>query len=225
VVIGLGLVFVSEALHKALARAYEAEREKDVLLQEMSHRVKNKFTLITSIIGLQSRGAAPEMQGALNAIAGRVRVISDVHNYLQVSRHDGSIEMVEYLEGLCRSLSDAVGELRPITLSVKVERLELDNRRALAVGLIVNELVTNAFKYAFPQERAGSVLVQLKSDNGNLQLCVADDGVGCDDEVQANLGTKLVSALAAQLGGEVKRESASPGCRTIITFPRKEGSP
>jgi two-component sensor histidine kinase len=219
-VVGLGLVFVSEGLHKALARAYQAEREKDVLLQEMSHRVKNKFAMINSIIGLQSRGASPETEVALNAVAGRVRVIGDVHTYLQISRGDGLVDMPEYLGGLCRSLSDAVGQLRPITLAIKIDPIKLDARRALSVGLIVNELVTNAFKHAFPGERPGAVHVQLNAEADMLALCVSDDGIGCDENAQSNLGSRLVSVLAAQLGGEAKRQTGSPGYRTAVTFPR-----
>ena len=195
VTVGSLLVLISEGLHRALERAYEAERDKDLLLQEMSHRVKNKFAMISSIIGLQARGASPEMRVVLDAIAGRVRVIANVHDHLQLSRQDGVVSMPEYLGGLCRSLGEVLGHLRPVSLSVTFEDISLPPEKALSTGLIVNELVTNAFKYAFPDDRPGRVHVQLCRSAGKLELSVTDDGVGCADQGEPGMGTRLVTLV------------------------------
>jgi two-component sensor histidine kinase len=221
VLISLGLVLLSEGLQKALARAYQAEREKDLLLQEMSHRVKNKFTMISAIIALQSRGAVPEVQAALKGIGSRVRVISDVHNFLQLSRHDGVVDMAGYLSDLGNALREAVGSDRPIALRVRADAVMLSAKDALSIGLIVNELVANAFKYAFPDDRSGVITVDLSCGDGVKVLSVSDDGIGCDEHVAANLGTRLVTMLAAQLGGECKRQAAHPGCTTTVRFPHR----
>ena len=220
-VVGGGLVFVGEALRQALERAHMAERDKNLLLQEMSHRVKNKFAMISSIIHLQARDATPELQAALSAIAGRVGVIAHVHDYLQLSRHDGSVDMTEYLGVLCRSLGDALGHLRPVTVSVATDDIRLPPEKALSTGLIVNELVTNAFKYAFPDERAGNIHVQLTKSQGQLALSVTDSGVGCAEKIESGLGTKLVTLFVAQLGGSVKWDVANPGCRVSAEFPAR----
>ena len=89
------LVFISEGLHRALETAHNAQRATDLLLQEMSHRVKNKFAMVSSIIGLQARRSSPEVRAALEDVASRVNIIATVHNYLQLSRHDGLIDMSE----------------------------------------------------------------------------------------------------------------------------------
>jgi two-component sensor histidine kinase len=219
VLVGGCLVFVSEGLHRALERAHQAERDKDLLLQEMSHRVKNKFAMITSIIGLQARDASPEVRTKLDAVAGRVRVIANVHDYLQLSREDGQVDMTEYLGGLCRSLSEVIGHLRPVALSVTTDDIKLSPEKALATGLIVNELVTNAYKYAFPDGRSGTVRVQLAKSAGQLELTITDDGIGCRENLESGLGTKLVTLFVAQLGGSARWEAANPGCRVSTVFP------
>jgi two-component sensor histidine kinase len=220
ILVGGGLVLISEALHRALDRAHRAEREKDLLLQEMSHRVKNKFAMIASMVALQARNTpAPEVRAALDAIGARVRVITKVHDYLQLSRHDGAIDMRDYLEGLCTSLSDSLKDIRPVAILVTAVDVQLPPEKALPVGLIVNELVVNALKYAFPDDRTGSVHVRLEKRSEILRLSVTDDGIGCPQAASAGLGTKIVNLLAAQLGGTTKREPREQGCSTSTEFP------
>lgn len=218
-VVGVALVFVSEGLHRALERAHVAEQEKDLLLQEMSHRVKNKFAMILSIIGLQARQSEPATRTALDAIAGRVRVIANVHDYLQFARHDRQVDMSEYLGELCRSLGETMRELRPVTVSVKAQPILLPPEKALPVGLIANELLTNAFKYAFPHDRIGHVHVELAQLQDDLALAVTDDGAGCAEGRKPGLGSRLVMLLVAQLGGECKWQQGEPGCKVTATFP------
>ena len=147
------LVFVAEGLHTALVKAHAAQTATDMLLQEMSHRVKNKFSMISSIIALQARSSTPEVRAALEDISSRVNVIATVHNYLQLSRHDGLIDMSEYLPALCKALQQALCGPRPISMKATAVPAQLRAEKALAVGVIVNELVTNVFKYAFEQDR------------------------------------------------------------------------
>ena len=214
------LVLVAEGLHKALAAAHKAERDKDLLLQEMTHRVKNKFAMMSSIIGMQARSAPPEVRAALEDVGARVHVIATVHNYLQVSRHEGLIDMSEYVGGLCRSLADALGNVRPIRVSVTADRVLLPPDKALSVGVIINELVTNAFKYAFPGERPGHVHVEFAHRQADLILSVADDGKGRPEDVHGGLGTKLVTVFAGQLGGTAEwRQPEDGGCEATVTFP------
>jgi two-component sensor histidine kinase len=222
-VIGAATAAVCDGLRRALRSAQAAQQDKDLLLKEMSHRVKNKFAAILSIIGLQARQSTPEMRAALDAIAGRVRVIAKVHDYLQLARHDLVFDMSEYLTELCRSLGDSVRELRPVTVSVVADSLLLTPEKALPIGLVVNELVTNAFKYAFAEDRIGHVLVRLVRIDGQLELSVTDDGAGCPDGPLEGLGTTLVKLLVDQLGGSVKWEQMQPGCRAAATFPMPEG--
>ena len=141
-------------------------------------------------------------------------MIARVHDYLQQSRYGGLMDMQEYLKALCGSLEEALCSHRPVRLIVSAERVHLPPDKALSVGLIINELVTNALKYAFPGERPGLVEVQFGKQGNRLCLSVADDGVGCTQE-GAGLGTKLVRLLAVQLGGEARWEALKPGCRVV----------
>lgn len=214
------MVFVAEGLRTALSKAHAAQEASALLLQEMSHRVKNKFSMISSIIGLQSRNAPPEVKRALEDIAARVHVMATVHNYLQLSRHDGHIDMSEYLPPLCRSLQDALCGPRPISLSVSAVPVQFAADRALTTGLIVNELVTNAFKYAFEGERPGQVVVELSTADEGVSLTVTDDGRGYLGTEKPGLGTRLVTVLAGQIGGTAKWEQApGGGCKATVQMP------
>jgi two-component sensor histidine kinase len=208
------------SFRRALERAEAAERERDVLLEEMSHRVKNKFAMIHSIIGLQSRASPPEFRDRLEAIASRVKVIASVHDSLQRARHDGAMNMAEYLPRLCESLAEVLGHLRPISLTVHADQITLPPQKALPAGLIVNELITNAYKYAFPDDRIGHVVVELRDRGNAVELTVSDDGIGCAATAPPGLGSKLVTVLAGQLGADLQREMQSPGCRITIRFAR-----
>lgn len=217
--VGICLVFVAEGLHSALVKAHAAQHASDLLLQEMSHRVKNKFSMISSIISLQSRSSSPDVRLALQDISTRVNIIATVHNYLQVSRHDGYIDMAEYLPKLCGALSEALRGARPISIKAIAEPERLTPDKALAVGVIANELVTNAFKYAFADDQAGVVMVELKREDGNLSLTVSDNGAGCSKERKLGLGTRLVSVFAAQLGGTASwNDKPEGGCEAKVIF-------
>jgi two-component sensor histidine kinase len=218
-VVGACLVLVAEGLHRALEAAYAAQRSTALLLDEMSHRVKNKFAVVSSIITLQARRSSPDTRRALEGIARRVNVIATVHNYLQISRHEGMIDMSEYLPKLCHSLKEAL--MSPdVVLTASAERVNLPPDKALPIGLIVNELVTNAVKYAYEEGQNGQVRVDLSTANGCIRLIVRDDGRGYPADAEAGLGTRLVTTFAEQLGGLAKREVPDGGGTiTRIEFP------
>jgi two-component sensor histidine kinase len=213
------LVFIAEGLHTALVAAHNAQRATELLLQEMSHRVKNKFAMVSSIIRLQARRSPPEVQRALEDISARVSVIANVHDFLQLSRHEGLIDMSEYLPALCRSLGDALGP-QNVLVSASAPKFEVPPEKALATGVIVNELVTNAFKYAFTGKGTGHVRVNLAREADGFVLSVADDGTGFPGEWKEGLGTRLVALFADQLGGKAEWTRCEPqGCLATIRFP------
>jgi two-component system, sensor histidine kinase PdtaS len=220
VFVGVCLVFIAEGLHRALETANAAQRASTLLLDEMSHRVKNKFAMVSSIITLQARRSSPEVRQALDDIARRVSVIAAVHDYLQLSRHEGMIDMSEYVPTLCKALSEALLGPRPISITGRSEKVDLPPDRALAIGLIVNELVTNALKYAFDESEQGRVDVDLNLKGTSLVLAVQDNGRGYPSNVEAGLGTRLITTFAAQLGGTPTWNSpCQRGCRTTVEFP------
>jgi two-component sensor histidine kinase len=219
-IVGCCLVFVADGFRRALTTAHAAQEAADLLLQEMSHRVKNKFAMISAIIGLQARNSSPEVRRALEDVAARVKVMATVHNYLQLSRHDGLIDMSEYLPGLCEALREALCGPRPITLTVRAIPEQFPADKALPTGLIVNELVTNSFKYAFDADQPGQVLVELSRSENGLELVVADNGRGLPTDQKTGLGTRLVTVLASQLGGTADWSCvAEGGCKARVQFP------
>src|SRR3569833_2742394 len=117
VLVGVVLVLVAEGLQRALDSAHAEQRAAALLLDEMSHRVKNKFAMVSSIISLQARGSSPEVREALEDGGSRVSVIASVHNFLQLSRHDGRMDMSIYVPNLCESLKQALCQPRSISLT------------------------------------------------------------------------------------------------------------
>lgn len=214
---GIAMAIVSEGLRMALERIVKAEREKDLLLRELRHRTKNDIMNIGSILRLQSRRAsAEEVSNALAGAAQRVEVMAEVHDFLRDK--PGTVEMDRYLGELCRRLGDALRGVRPIAIRVEADNVELSATTAVPIGIIANELVTNCLKYAFPDDRAGTIVVKLRRD-GEIQLVVEDDGVGCGEDIKEGSGSMLMQLLTRQLGGSMTRTNCSPGCRVEVRVP------
>jgi len=139
--------------------------------------------------------------------------------------HRGRLDVGSFIKGLCSDLGVSLTGLRPVSLKVEAETIEMPVKDAVAAALIVNELVTNALKHAFPDERAGTVLVRLATDAKHIVLTVADDGTGAPvskgqiSSRSRGLGQKLVRALAQQLGGTMEATSGEVGTHCSVRFP------
>jgi two-component sensor histidine kinase len=179
--------------------------------------------MVASVLELQKR--SQKEQAAKDAFASavaRVHVIANAHDHLLPKEGQSLIDMREYLTVCCQNLGDALRDIRPIAVNVSAEQILLRDDRAVSVGLIVNELVTNAFKYAFPDDRGGTVNVMLRrEDDGKLEVAVEDNGKGCPEDAKEGLGSRIVRLLAQQLGSTIKREAANPGCRVSLTIPER----
>jgi len=200
-------------------------KEREVLLQEIHHRVKNNLQVIASLINMQLRKLAdgPNRAG-LQECKSRVEAIALIHEKLYQSRDYAHVPFSEYARSLARSILHATG-VSPanITLDVDVASILLPVDKAIPCGLILNELITNALKHAFPDGRRGSVRVELQhAATGNIVLAVSDDGVGMaredDPRRSSSLGLQLVAMLVEQLRGrlEVVRNG---GMTFRSTFP------
>ena len=207
------IAILCEALRKALERATQAERQKHVLFEELAHRTKNNLQLIASVLALQARAQNdPILRQAFDAAVARVQVIANAHSQLQPSGEQGAINLEYYLEDLCRNLGDSLRDLRPVAVRVEAEPIMVGPEKAVPIGLIVNELVTNAFKYAFPDGSEGAIDITLRRlEKNEVELRVRDTGVGCTS-LHEGLGSRLVRLLVQQLGGTIAREPAKPGC-------------
>ncbi len=219
-VVGSLLAAFVEAMRGALERGLAAQEELRLLLQEQRHRMKNDFATASSLIALQARSQSDlPARAALESAVAKLHVIAESQDHLQIAANNQVVNMKEYIEDICWGLGEALRDVRPIAIRVDSEKVLLDSRRATHIGLIVNELVTNALKHAFPGDRAGTVQVRLIRRRGDLTIVVEDDGVGCPKKPGGGLGARLVALLAQQAGGSARQESAEPGCRVVITIP------
>jgi two-component sensor histidine kinase len=216
----LGLAILSEALRTALDRASAADQMKELLLRELNHRTKNNLAMVVSVLSLEKRFTPNvEVRASLAKAMERVVAIASAHDHFQptadVLSDDGLvIEMRGYLDRLCTHLMSALKGLRPIQIELEMREHMMPSREAITVGLIVNELVTNALKYAFPGARAGTIRIGL-AQSDRLELVVEDNGIGCMG-TDPGSGTKLSRLLAQQLDAEIIWEDAEPGCRVRV---------
>lgn len=211
------------AARTAELRAMLAER--DVLLREIHHRVKNNLQVISSLISMQMRQLPDDAtRAALMDCQTRVTAIALVHHQLYRSTDFARIPFSDYARALARTIMAAnVTAPERIQLEVATETLSLPIDKAIPCGLILNELMTNAGKYAFPGDRAGTIRVGLRSHGENhMRLTVADDGVGLphafDPDTATTLGLVLVQTLTEQLSGHLEFVGP-PGTTVHVTFP------
>ena len=199
-----------------------------MLLQELTHRVKNSLQLIAAMVRIESRShKSGEGKAALERVSHRITALAQLYSKLSKADTVEVVDAATYLDELCRDLIASVqkeGDMS-IVLKTDIESELLSTDRAIPIGLIVNELVTNAVKYAFPGEAKGTVTVMLKRAPEGLRLTVADDGQGLDlRRADSGLGGRLVNGFAHQLGGRVERKSGSQGTTVHLILPSPEGS-
>jgi chemotaxis protein methyltransferase CheR len=209
----------------------ELLRQKEILLEELQHRIANSLQIIASIILMKARVVqSEETRLHLQDAHKRVMSIAAVQKQLHASGVSGSIEIAPYLSRLCETLAvSMIGDSRPISLKMVGEGGVATSRQAESLGLIVTELVMNALKHAFPDEKAeGQITVSYDMAGTNWRLSVADDGIGKPDGVFAQaktgLGTGIVKALSHQLDAQVEILAGPAGTTVSIThatFPAK----
>ncbi|QOG16354.1 sensor histidine kinase [Bradyrhizobium sp. SEMIA] len=216
---GICIAAVTELLRSTLHKLSEAKRYTEVLLQELAHRTRNDLATIVSVLRLQARSATdPAVQMAIASAVSRVDVVAKVHDRLRDTADSSRIALAPYIEALCGSLADFHRGVRTISIGVRCENIEVRSSQAASIGLIVNELVTNCFKYAFPEGRRGTVEVDVRAEDERVLVTVRDDGVGCPIEVSSGLGTRLISLLASQMKRTVMRRPFPEGCEVQVSL-------
>ena len=198
--------------------------ENELLLKEIHHRVKNNLEVISSLLALQSAKINdPELQDAMLASQNRVQSMGILHQKLYQSEHLAFVEMKNYFQNLCENILDSYNETERIKVDVEMIEVELDVDTAVPVGLIVNELLTNALKYAFPNGKKGNIKLSLEDlDKNNLSLKVSDNGIGKSPNSPAKgtgFGTQLVGLLTRQIEG-ILEEKNENGMLISINFKR-----
>ncbi len=210
---------VEEALASALS-------DNKALLRELQHRIKNSFSIITGLVGLEARRLNnPEMRDLLHELRGRIVSLANLYEILYRSHSVKTIQLEQYLDQLSTSVLNLhSSDLQRIRRDISFDAVRIDVKQAIPIGLILNELLTNVFKYAFPSGCKGTVRVRFKLLDGQGMLEVADDGAGppagFDIEHPGGTGLGLVKMLASQLKGTLSFESA-PETVFRIVFPMR----
>ena len=198
-----------------------AEGRQSEMFDELNHRVKNNLALVSSMLAMQGRGAdLPAVREHLAKAVDRIQTIADVHASLYRTSSQDEVDFATYLQDLCARLSGALLEDDRIRIEVAAEPATLPLDKAVSLGVVVNELVTNAAKHAYPPPAAGSISVRLDHRDGDLTLSVGDSGAGLPNTPPSNgLGMRLVRSLVQQIGGTLDIER-HPGATFTITLPR-----
>ena len=206
------VIAVGEAFRIA-AQKIVAERnaklaERELLFRELQHRVNNDFTIANSLLDLQRRRSTdPETRHALEQAMGRIRSVARVHHHLYTLPDIGAIDLRQYLADLCAALAEAALPPTGLHLRCHCDEAYMPRSRAIAVGLVMNELVTNAIKHAFPDDREGNIDVRFQRTHTGWSLSVSDDGVGLSlAPPKAGLGTGLLEEFTRQAGGVLSLE-------------------
>ncbi len=200
----------------------EQNKEKEFLLKEIHHRVKNNLEIVSSLLALQTAQTSdPTVVSAMRESQNRVHSMSMIHQRLYQKEHLSSIEMKDFLNNLGDHVLESFGKVGHITIIYQMQELYLDVDTAVPLGLIVNELITNSLKYAFPNNKRGEININLNRDaSGDLQLIVKDNGVGSaagESAKGTGFGKKLIELLTRQLNGTLE-VLTTPGTRYFFNF-------
>jgi two-component sensor histidine kinase len=202
--------------YKALAQ------ERAVLLREVSHRVSNSLQLIASLLQFQARGASSEITEALMEAHGRVLAVAKVHRSLYTSQNVQSVSLHRYIEALAEDIESASGgDNTGNSFVLEADPIEIEPDRAVAVGVMLTELVLNARKHAYPEGK-GQIRVKLQALEPNRsELSIEDDGVGLFNGHApggSGLGSIIIKAMAQKLGADMRYDPDHKGTRAVIAF-------
>jgi len=218
------------ALQNELVEKNEAEKrikaslnEKELLLQEIHHRVKNNLQIMSSLLRLQSAHFKDQnVQNIFKESENRIKAMAIIHNKLYTNPEYDKVDFNDYIRTLTQNLFLSYGvSTDSVNLEFIVNDIFLNIDTAIPCGLIINELISNSLKYAFPPNKTGKIILKMFFDNNDLILVVKDDGIGIDSNIYMNnnetLGLKLVQLLASQMDGKVEINS-SKGTEFTIRF-------
>ena len=194
--------------------------QKEALLGEVNHRIKNSLQLVASILNTDARRAGEgEVRERLDAAAARVRAVTSVHEMLYRSNEVATVAFGDYLRELCGNLSAGDAGTADVEIRCEPAEVKLPADKAIPLALIVNELATNAIKHGLAGVSDGIIRVATSMDTGDLVLEVADNGTGKTEGAEQGLGTRIIDGLVGQLGASMSTSHAEPGYRVTIRVP------
>jgi two-component sensor histidine kinase len=208
-------------LHAEIGEREQRERDALILTNEIAHRVKNNLQITVALIALEAKSAAAPCVGGYRAMQARIGAIAELYDLISQTSDGHAISLDAYLREIARTMSESLLEgISGIKIEVEAEALEIDPIRAVPLGLLVNELTTNAIKHAFP-DRTGRVLLSAQRIGDQIEMIVADNGVGMKDEHSKQIaekhGSEYVAIFVRQIGGTIALSEAE-GTGTVVTI-------
>ncbi|HEY4030921.1 MAG TPA: response regulator [Caulobacteraceae bacterium] len=223
----LGTALRQEALRRAKEAADHAVREArdraELMLQEVNHRVANSLALVAGFAHLQAAAIPdPVVRGVLEDMQARIKAIAGVHRRLYTSQNIDRVELDAYLASLVEDLEASMrASGRDLRIDLQTDAVIVPTDKAVSLGVIVTELLTNAYKYAYPPGVHGEVRVRLTQDGDKASLVIEDDGVGWNGEGQTTgtgLGMRVVKAMASSLRSKIEYDPDWRGARASLVF-------
>ena len=216
------LLYSNHLLNEKIIKIESLLSEKEILLKEVHHRVKNNIASIESLLSLQSSSAkSEEVKTALRDTLSRVRSMRVLYDKMLIAGEYQQVSMKKYLEELIQSVVAAFPNKQNVTINKDITDFYLESAKAVPVGIILNELLTNVFKYAFIGRDGGTCTISVEKTEDTAVVTVHDDGNGFDEAANADtspgFGLTLVRMLAEQLNGSYIIENDS-GTRSVVTF-------
>jgi two-component system, sensor histidine kinase PdtaS len=198
-------------------------QEKEWLVKEIHHRVKNNMQIVMSLLNTQSAYLENDALTAIRDSQHRMQAMSLIHQKLYQSENTASINMSAYIRDLINYLQESYNVNKQVHFDMDIESIDLDVVQAVPVGLILNEAITNSIKYAFPKKNEGVIGIVMKQiANDRLLLSITDNGIGFNPNFSFNgnnsFGMTLIHGLVKQLAGDITITS-QPGLQMEITFP------
>jgi two-component sensor histidine kinase len=221
----MAAAFMADQIHRTLIglsdtamRLADEGSTKTLQLREMAHRVANNFASLDALIRLRANASKdPKIQFAFEQAGELVHVVARLSNRLNASSNDSRLDSQLFVAELCEDLQACTRD--GVSIEARAESHEIQLTSAVPLGLIVNELVTNALKYAFPEQIPGVVLVSFAREGSDFHLLVEDNGVGMSDSVQGSgLGFHLLEGFSRAIGGRFDISSTAAGTRVSLRF-------
>ena len=216
----LGMAIERDRHERSLKAALERQ---EVLLKEMSHRVKISMMIVSSMLQLQASAVGkPALTPYLEEAAHRVSAVARAHDQLFQGSHVERMDLGKYVEAICKDLAAGVA---PCVIHTDAQHdVEISTDRAISAALIVNELITNGAKYAYPDGAGGKIWVKVARIGDKVSISVRDEGAGLppdfDRAKPKGLGMRIITAFVAQLGGTLEINPRQPGTEFVVTIPR-----
>ena len=213
---------VEQEVRRRTADLEAALEAKTMLLHEVDHRVKNNLTMIGSLLRLQARSIGNnEFSERLGSMLDRVDALAAVHRQLYQASELTRFDLSTFGQTLLRDIVGASGRSADITLHVDIKPIIVSADKATALGLVLNEIITNAVKHAYRDGREGTLALRTDTSSDRAKIIVTDDGHGMADLRPSGLGRSLIGRLASQAGAIAEWRDAGPGTSVILTLPRE----